>query len=447
MTPSFVHGTDTVPLRFETIGQALDIAAARWGSHAALIVQRQKIRWTYSELRQRVDTVAAGLLALGLARGDRIGIWAPNCAEWVLTQLASAKAGLILVNLNPAYRASELEFALNKAGCRALVLAERYKSTSFPHILRVIAPELDRCQPNELRSERLPALRCVIRMGTERTAGCFNFEDVEQLGQPHDQQRLAVLGSEIQPDDPCNIQFTNGPAGPPRGATLSHFNILNNGYFVGHTLRLTQDDRMCIPVPLYHCFGMVMANLGCLTHGTAMVYPADSFDPKLTLEAVQAERCTALYGVPTMFSAELDHPEFSEFDLTSLRTGIMAGAPGPGGILERVVRDMHMEQVTTAYGVTETSPVSFQSSTDDSLERRVSTVGRIHPHLQVKIVDAMGRVVPLGEQGEILTRGYSVMKGYWDDPDSTRAVIDEAGWMHTGDQGVIDSEGYCSLTG
>ncbi len=447
MTPSFVHGIDTAPLRFETIGQALDEAAARWGSHDALIVRRQNVRWTYNEIKQRAEALAAGLLALGLAPGDRIGIWAPNCAEWALTQLATAKAGLILVNLNPAYRASELEFSLNKVGCRALVLAERFKSTSFLHVLRVIAPELDRCEPNMLRSERLPHLRCVIRLGTEKTHGCLNFDDVARLGQPQDFARLQVLAQELQPDDACNIQFTSGTTGSPKGATLSHFNILNNGYFVARAIKLTADDRMCVPVPLYHCFGMVMANLGCLTHGAAMVYPSEWFDPRLTLETIQAERCTVLYGVPTMFIAELEHPEFAGFDLSSLRTGIMAGAPCPIEVMKRVIRDMHMEQVTIAYGMTETSPVSFQSSTDDSIERRVSTVGRVHPHLQVKIVDPAGRVVPVGSQGEILTRGYSVMKGYWSDPERTREVIDEAGWMHTGDLGVIDAQGYCNITG
>ncbi len=447
MTPSFVHGLDSAPLRFETIGQALDATAARWGSRDALIVRRQNVRWSYAEIKQRAEAFAAGLLALGVSPGDRIGIWAPNCAEWAVTQFAAAKAGLILVNLNPAYRASELEFSVNKVGCRALVIAERFKGTSFIHVLRMIAPELDRCEPNELRSERLPHLRCVIRLGGETTHGCLNFDAVTKLGQPQDFVRLQALADDLQPDDACNIQFTSGTTGSPKGATLSHFNILNNGYFVGRALKLTADDRMCIPVPLYHCFGMVMANLGCLTHGAAMIYPSEWFDAKLTLEAVQAERCTVLYGVPTMFIAELEHPEFAGFDLRTLRTGIMAGAPCPIEVMRRVIRDMHMEQVTIAYGMTETSPVSFQSSTDDSIERRVSTVGRIHPHLQVKIIDSQGRVVPVGAQGEILTRGYSVMKGYWNDPEKTREVIDGSGWMHTGDLGVIDAQGYCNITG
>jgi fatty-acyl-CoA synthase len=447
MTPSFVQGLDTARLRFETIGQALDETTVKWGSHDALIVRHQNVRWTYTEFKQRVDALAAGFLALGLSPGDRIGIWAPNCCEWALTQFASAKAGLILVNLNPAYHAPELQFALNKVGCRALVVAERFKNVAFLEVLRSIAPELDDCAPHELEAARLPQLRCVIRLGLDHTRGCFNFTAVTKLGQPQDYARLQELADEIQPDDACNIQFTSGTTGSPKGATLSHFNILNNGYFVARAIGLTSNDRMCIPVPLYHCFGMVMGNLGCITHGAAMVYPGDWFDPKLTLAAVAAERCTALYGVPTMFIAELEHPEFATYDLTSLRTGIMAGAPCPIEVMKRVIRDMHMEQVTIAYGMTETSPVSFQSSTDDPIERRVSTVGRIHPHLQVKIVDPLGRAVPVGSQGEILTRGYSVMKCYWEDPELTREVIDDAGWMHTGDLGVIDELGFCNITG
>jgi fatty-acyl-CoA synthase len=447
MTPSFVHGLDTAPLRFETIGQALDSTAVKWSSHDALIVRHQAVRWTYGEFKERVDTLAAGFLALGLAPGDRIGIWAPNRSEWALTQFASAKTGLILVNLNPAYRAHELEFSLNKVGCRALVIAERFKNVSFLEVLQSLAPELQACAANELRAARLPQLRCVIRLGSELSPGCYNFNDVLDLGQPEDFRRLQELATRIQPDDACNIQFTSGTTGSPKGATLSHFNLLNNGYFVGRSLELTENDRMCIPVPLYHCFGMVLGNLGCITHGAAMVYPSEWFDPKLTLEGVQSERCTALYGVPTMFIAELEHPEFTNFDLSSLRTGIMAGAPCPIEVMKRVVRDMHMEQVTIAYGMTETSPVSFQSGTHDTIERRVSTVGRIHPHLQVKIVDPQGCVVPVGSQGEILTRGYSVMKGYWNDTERTRDAIDDAGWMHTGDLGVIDAEGYCNITG
>ena len=447
MTASFVHGLDAAPLRYETIGEACDAAARAWGSRDALVVRHQNIRWTYSELSERIDSLAAGLLRLGLVRGDRIGIWAPNCAEWALTQFASAKGGLILVTLNPAYRSSELEFALDKVACKALVLVEHFKSSDFLETLRSLAPELDRCRPGALSSERLPHLRWVILLGTARGAGCLRFDELSHSVRPAEKARLAALAQELKPDDAVNIQFTSGTTGAPKGATLSHFNILNNGYFVGRALRLGPRDRMCIPVPLYHCFGMVMGNLGCIAHGAAMVYPAEWFDPLLTLEAVSAERCTVLYGVPTMFIAQLDHPQFSRFDLASLRTGIMAGAPCPIEVMKRVVHEMHMGQVTIAYGMTETSPVSFQSSTDDAFARRVSTVGRVHPHLQVKIVDAEGRVVPRGEIGELLTRGYSVMRGYWDDPERTREAIDEAGWMHTGDLATLDEEGYCTITG
>ena len=444
---SFVHGLDTEPLRYETIGQALDKAAAAHAGRDALIVRHQSIRWTYSELRSRVDLLAAGFVHLNLEPGDRIGIWATNCAEWILTQLASAKAGLILVNLNPAYRSSELEFALNKVGCRALVLADQFKSSDFFGVLRMLAPEIDASAPNALASVRLPHLRCVIRLGPIRSGGCISFEDVMRLGEVQDHERLRARAAQLQPDDAINIQFTSGTTGLPKGATLSHFNILNNGFFVGRALELQDGDRMCIPVPLYHCFGMVMGNLACVAHGATVVYPSEWFDPERTLEAVDAERCTVLYGVPTMFIAQLGHPNFSRYDLSCLRTGIMAGAPCPIEVMKRVVADMHMRQITIAYGMTETSPVSFQSSTDDPLDKRVSTVGRIHPHLQVKIVDSQGRVVPRGCAGELLTRGYSVMKGYWADPERTRDAIDESGWMHTGDLAVLDVDGYCNVTG
>ncbi|HUI99924.1 MAG TPA: AMP-binding protein [Usitatibacter sp.] len=426
MTRSFVHGVGTTPLRFQTIGEALDEAAATWGEREALVVRHQNVRWTYAQLKQRAESLAAGLLSLGLQPGDRVGIWAPNCSEWTATQFATAKAGLVLVNINPAYRVTELEFALNKVGCRALVTAASFKTSDYLGMLASL-------------EGRLPSLEWKIRTGSERTPGFLNLDDLYG--------GKAALPEGLQPDDAINIQFTSGTTGLPKGATLSHFNILNNGYFVARAMRLTERDRMCIPVPLYHCFGMVMGNLGCLTHGAAMVYPNDGFDPRLTLEAVARERCTVLYGVPTMFIAELQHPEFAGFDLASLRTGIMAGAPCPIEVMKRVIQDMHMSEVTIAYGMTETSPVSFQSSVDDPIERRVSTVGRVLPHIQVKIVDAQGRAVPRGTQGELCTRGYSVMKGYWDDPEKTREVLDDAGWMHTGDLATIDAEGYCNITG
>jgi len=444
---SYVHGASSVPLKYETIGHAFDDAVRRFGSREALVVPHQEVRWTYVELQHHVDRLAAGLLSLGLNPGDRIGIWAPNCAEWMIAQYAAAKAGLILVNINPAYRLSELEFALRAVGCRALITAERLKGSDYLALLRELIPELDQCDPNELSSARLPHLKLIIRLGTGATPGFLNFAEVMHLGTAEHHRRLAHIGAELQPDDAVNIQFTSGTTGLPKGATLSHYNILNNGYFVGEGIRLTERDRMCVPVPLYHCFGMVMGNLAAMTHGATIIYPAESFDATRTLHAVAAERATVLYGVPTMFIAELEAPQFSAYDLSSLRTGIMAGSPCPVEIMKRVVHEMHMSEITICYGMTETSPVSFQSSVDDPLERRVSTVGRVHPHVQVKVVDAAGRCVPRGIEGELHTRGYSVMKGYWQEPTMTREVLDEAGWMHTGDLGVIDADGYCNVTG
>ncbi len=447
MNLSFVEGSRDVPLKNETIGRAFDETARRFESRDALIVPGQQVRWSYADLQQRVDSFAAGLISLGLNPGDRIGIWAPNCAEWTVTQFASAKAGLILVNINPAYRLAELEFCLKKVGCRALVTAERLKSSDYIAMLRTLAPELDRCAANDLASATLPQLKLVIRMGRARTAGCLNFEDVLQRGAQSDRGRLDEIGANLKPDEAINIQFTSGTTGLPKGATLSHHNILNNGFFVGRGLNLTERDRICIPVPLYHCFGMVLGNLAAVTHGASMIYPAESFDPDKTLEAVDRERATALYGVPTMFIAELESPEFARHDLSSLRTGIMAGSPCPVEIMKRVIKQMNLTEITNCYGMTETSPVSFQTATDDPFDRRVSTVGRVHPHVQVRVVDSSGKCVPRGVVGEIQTRGYSVMTGYWQDPDKTREVLDEDGWMHTGDLGVIDADGYGNVTG
>jgi fatty-acyl-CoA synthase len=444
---SFVEGTCNEPLKYQTIGRMFDETARRFGLRDALIVPHQQVRWSYAELKSRVDLLAAGLLSLGLNPGDRIGIWAPNRAEWTVTQFASARAGLILVNINPAYRLAELEFCLNKVGCRALIMSQRLKNSDYIAMLRTLAPELDSCVDNLLCSAKLPHLKLVIRLGETQTRGFLNFNDVMQCGRDADRARLERIGLDLQPDDAINIQFTSGTTGLPKGATLSHYNILNNGYFVGRGIRLTECDRICIPVPLYHCFGMVMGNLAAVAHGAAMIYPAESFDALKTLQAVAAERATALYGVPTMFIAELDSAEFAAFDLSSLRTGIMAGSPCPVEVMKRVISQMNLTEITICYGMTETSPVSFQTATDDSFERRVSTVGRVHPHVQVKVVDANGRCVARGEQGEIHTRGYSVMKGYWQDPEKTAEVLDEAGWMHTGDLGVIDAQGYGNVTG
>ncbi|GFE84764.1 AMP-binding protein [Steroidobacter agaridevorans] len=447
MELSYVCGTSPVPLLYKTVGVALEDAARRWADRPALIVRHQNIRWTYRELNEAADRFAAGLSNLGLQPGDRVGIWSANRYEWVLTQFATAKAGLILVNVNPAYRISELEFALNKVGCKALILAPSFKSSDYLGMLRQLAPELATSAVGDLQAARLPTLRTVILTDDARVPGFMPFRSVETLGTDVERERLNELRSLLQPEDPINIQFTSGTTGLPKGATLSHHNIVNNGYFVASHMGFTHEDSLCIPVPLYHCFGMVMGVLGCVTHGAAMIFPAEAFEPGAVLEAVAAEKCTALYGVPTMFIAELDHPQFRDYDLSSLRTGVMAGAPCPVEVMKRVIADMNMRQVTIAYGMTETSPVSFQSRSDDSIERRVSTVGRIHPHLEVKIVDTEGRVVPRGERGELLTRGYSVMTGYWDDAEKTRQAVDEQGWMHTGDLAVIDAEGYCNIAG
>jgi fatty-acyl-CoA synthase len=444
--PSYVRGATSPPLMYETIGRALERAAERWPDRAAIVVRHQQRRLSYAELNSEADQLAAGLLALGLEPGERIGIWAPNCLEWVLTQYAAAKLGLILVNVNPAYRVHELEYVLNKVGCKALVTASSFKSSDYLAMLRELAPEIEH-GGGTLQSARLPSLRAIVTLEPSELPAALSFAEVGSLARPEHRARLAQIAEDLQPDDPINIQFTSGTTGAPKGATLTHFNILNNGHQVGEAMRLTDRDRICVPVPLYHCFGMVMGNLGCLTHGAAAVYPSAGFEPLAVLEAVQAERCTALYGVPTMFIAELDHPEFDRFDLSSLRTGIMAGSPCPIAVMQRVVERMHMGEVTIAYGMTETSPVSFQSDVGDPVERRVSTVGRIHPHLEVKIVDERGRIVPRGVSGELCTRGYSVMHGYWDEPERTAEAIDAARWMHTGDLATIDAEGYCNIVG
>jgi fatty-acyl-CoA synthase len=447
LTQSYVHGASGAPLIGETIGALLERVTAEAPDRPALVARHQGVRWTYAELNRRADDLAAGLLALGLQPADRIGIWSPNASEWVVTQFASAKAGLILVNINPAYRSHEAEYALNKVGCKALILSPGFKGNDYFASLRALAPEIDAATPGALSAARLPQLETVIRLGVEKTAGMLNFADVAAPATGAQLSDLAALGRRLQFDDPINIQFTSGTTGAPKGATLTHHNIVNNGYFIGEAMRLKPADRLCIPVPYYHCFGMVLGNLACVTHGACMVSPSEGFDPLATLETVEAERCTGLHGVPTMFIAMLDHPEFARFDLNSLRTGIMAGSPCPVEVMRRVVDQMHMSEVTIAYGMTETSPVSFQSAHDDPLERRVSTVGRVQPHIEVKIVDSAGRIVPPGATGELLTRGYSVMRGYWGDPAGTAAAIDAARFMHTGDLATIDAEGYCNIVG
>jgi fatty-acyl-CoA synthase len=444
---SYLKGADAPPLLEITIGRALDAAAARWGAADALVSVQQKIRWSWRTLAARADALAAGFLALGLDVGDRVGIWSPNCAEWVLTQFAAAKAGLILVTVNPAYRLHELEYTLNKVGVKALVCGERYKTSDYVAMVEELAPELPDAFPGALQAARLPTLRAAIKVGGETRPGWFDIDDLPGLAEPAHDTALMEIAATLSATDPINIQFTSGTTGLPKGATLTHRNILNNGYFVGLAQQLTDKDRICAPVPLYHCFGMVMACLAGVTHGAAVVLPAPVFDPAATLAAVEAERCTSLYGVPTMFIAELAAEGFAARDLSSLRTGIMAGSPCPVEVMRQVIERMHMADVTIAYGMTETSPVSFQTGPDDPVERRVSTIGRVQPHLEVKVVDADGAVAPRGVAGELCTRGYSVMTGYWEDAEKTAEAIDAGGWMHTGDLATIDAHGYANIVG
>ena len=447
LTRSYVHGASPLPLMGETIGEHFDRACHRWAGCDALIVRHQGVHWSYADLQREVERLAAGLLALGLEPGERVGIWALNDAEWAVTQFATAKAGLILVNINPGYRSDELEFALNRVGCAALVTADRFKSSDYIAMLQSLLPELAECEPGRLRAARVPTLRTVIRLGDEPSPGMWRYEDVCALGGEAERRRLAELGRELQFDDPINIQFTSGTTGTPKAATLTHHNILNNAFFVGETLRLSEHDRICIPVPMYHCFGMVLGTLMALTHGCAAVFPSEAFEPGAVLATVEAESCTVLHGVPTMFIAELDALAEQPRDLSNLRTGIMAGAPCPEELMRRVTSELHIPEITIAYGMTETGPVSFQTAVDDPLEQRVTTVGRVLPHTEVKIVDEEGRVVPPDTSGELLTRGYLVMRDYWGDPERTAAAIDAAGWIASGDLAAIDEQGYCRIVG
>ena len=446
---SYVVGGTDDPLKFMTIPQLLDRAVQRYGGRDAVIFAPTGERLSWEGLRRRSDEIAAGLLALGIGKGDRVGIWAPNCIEWLLVQLGTARIGAILVNINPAYRTSELEHALHRTGCRALVMAAAHKASNYVEMIESLAPEVRTASDRDvLRLRRFPHLeRLILIGGGKRPAGMIAFQDLVKLSGPAHKNRLAAICASLDPDDAINIQFTSGTTGLPKGATLSHFNIVNNARHTAKAMALSERDRLCIPVPLYHCFGMVLGVLACAAEGTAMVFPGASFEAEETLRAVQEQRCTALHGVPTMFIAMLEHAEFKRFDLGSLRTGIMAGAPCPTETMRRVIAEMHMSEITIAYGMTETSPVSFQSDVDDTLERRVSTVGRIFPHLEVKIIDESGQVVPVGKRGELCTRGYSVMLGYWEDPQATQAAIDSAGWMHTGDLATLDAEGYCNIVG
>lgn len=443
-TSSYVSGTSDRPLVYRTVDESLKSAVAEYPNNLALVAAHQGVRYTFAEFDREVERTTRGLQACGLEPGDRIGIWAPNGREWLLTMFAAARAGLILVNINPAYRTSELEFALRHVGCAGLVFAPHFKGSDYGAMLTALIPELSSAMPGHLECKSFPELRLLVDLGSTPRAGALSFERLLERG---DALREPPPISSIDADGIYNIQFTSGTTGTPKGAALTHFNIVNNGFFVGEGMRLTAADRVCIPVPLYHCFGMVLGVLAAMTHGAASILPSDGFDPLVVLETVMRERCTALHGVPTMFIAELEHPRFKEFDLSSLRTGIMAGSPCPTAVMRRVVDEMHMPELTICYGMTETSPVSFQTHPDDSLERRVSTVGRVHPHVQVKIIDAEGRVTERGVAGELLTRGYSVMRCYWNDAARTNEVLDAGGWMHTGDLGVIDEEGYCNIVG
>ncbi|MFV0885263.1 AMP-binding protein [Metapseudomonas otitidis] len=445
--PSYTRGRQDKPLLAMTIGAAFDATVARFPEREALVVRHQGLRYSWRSLAEAVEVHARALMALGIQSGDRLGIWAPNCAEWCITQFASAKVGAILVNINPAYRSSELEYALRQSGCRWVICADAFKTSDYHAMLQGLVPELASAAIGQLASEALPELRGVISLAAEPPAGFLAWADLQQRAGEATPAELAERQASLQFDDPINIQYTSGTTGFPKGATLSHYNILNNGYMVGESLGLTEHDRLVIPVPLYHCFGMVMGNLGCVTHGATMIYPGDAFDPLTALRAVAEEKATALYGVPTMFIAELDHPQRHEFDLSSLRTGIMAGATCPIEVMRRVIGEMHMSEVQIAYGMTETSPVSLQTGPDDGLELRVTTVGRTQPQLESKIVDAEGRIVPRGTIGELCTRGYSVMLGYWNNPQATADAIDPGRWMHTGDLAAMDDDGYVRIVG
>jgi fatty-acyl-CoA synthase len=444
---SYVAGTSDDPLKYMTISQLLDRACARHGGRPAAIFAENKLSLSWYDLRDRSNDVAASLLALGIGRGDRVGIWAPNRAEWLFTQFGSARIGAILVNINPAYRSSELEYALNKVGCKALIMARRHRSSDYVEMLRAVAPEIDR-EASSLQAAKLPQLKHVVLLDDgPHPRGTRLFSQLLSLAGPGHRVRLDGLSAALDPDDAINIQFTSGTTGSPKGATLTHFNIVNNARYAAKAMAFSAEDRLCIPVPLYHCFGMVLGVLTCTAVGAGMVFPGEGFDAEATLAAVARYKCTALHGVPTMFIAQLEDAKFANYDTSTLRTGIMAGAPCPIDTMRAVIDRMHMREVTIGYGMTETSPLSFQSRTDDPIDRRVSTVGRILPHVEVKIVDANGKVARLGESGELCTRGYGVMRGYWDDPERSADAIDAAGWMHSGDLATIDEHGYCTIVG
>lgn len=444
---SYEHGVSDIPLMGVTVGQLLRRTASRYPDGEALVVPYQRIRWTYADLDAEVDRMAAGLVALGLDPGDRIGVWAPNMAQWVVLQFATARAGLILVNINPAYRLSELEYALNQVGVRALAVVPSFKSSDYLAMLSELMPELAGAEPGRLRAAKVPSLRWIITLGDDPVPGAIRYSDVMAGVDDAAARGVGELDARLQFDDPVNIQFTSGTTGQPKAATLSHHNIVNNAYFTGLQMKLTAQDRMCIPVPMYHCFGMVLGTLCCVAHGATMVFPSPGFDAEAAVAVTDAERCTVFHGVPTMFIAALDTPGFAGRDLGHLRTGIIAGSPCPAELMKRIMGEMHLSQITIAYGMTETGPVSTQTSVDDPLRRRVETVGRALPHTEIKVIDAEGRVVPRGVPGELLTRGYCVMPKYWNDPEKTAAAIDEARWISSGDIAVVDGEGYFQIVG
>jgi len=444
---SYLCGQANEPLLYETIGACVERIAATYPDKEALVVRHQNIRWTFSEYKSRIDALAAGLVSLGVEPGDRVGIWSPNRVEWCLTQFATAKIGAIMVCFNPAYRPYELEYALNKVKCQTIITAAQFKTSEYLRMLQEMAPELATCEPGELKSIKLPHLTTVIRMGDAVSPGMFNFDKVCEMGEDTHYDRMAEIAPTLQADDAINIQFTSGTTGSPKGATLSHFNILNNGLQVGAGMRFTSEDRLCIPVPLYHCFGMVMGNLTCMTHGACAVFPDEGFDPDVVLRTVVEEKCTALHGVPTMFVAETDLPNVAEYELSTLRTGVMAGAPCPLELMHQVIDKLNMSEITIMYGQTETSPVNHMTDIDAPAEKRCGTVGRVGPYQEIKIIDESGRVVPLGDKGELCCRGYSVMQGYWDDKARTDETIDATGWLHSGDLAEMDEEGYVQIVG
>ena len=445
---SYVCGISHQPLLGITIGDKFDETVRQFPDNEALIVHHQNIRWTYSQLHEKVNECARALLTLGIKKKDRVGIWSSNRAEWTVLQLATAKVGAILVNINPSYRIHELEYALNHSGCRMLVIADKFKYSNYERMVMELAPELAYAETGKLHATILPELTTVVSLSDNPPKGILAWSAFINRSEACSEKTLENRQKELNFDDPINIQYTSGTTGFPKGATLSHHNILNNAYFVANTMELTEKDRVIIPVPLYHCFGMVLGNLGCITHGATMIYPSEGFEPLAVLQTAEREKATALYGVPTMFIAELEHPEFDNFDLSCLRTGIMAGSPCPVEVMKKVHSLMNMKDVQIAYGMTEISPVCTQTKMGTPLEKQISTVGQVHPHLEIKIIDLeTGQVVPLGTTGELCTRGYSVMLGYWNNEEQTKSTIDSARWIHTEDLATMDEEGYINIVG